>query len=128
MSVRLNKLLATGVAALSYGLSGYAIAQNYVSPTLQDATVVAPNGAVTVQDAVDVNASFGSVKKTVAELTDGVYHIRGWGLAHSIAIDAPEGWIIVDTGDSTATAAEMRTYLEEKVGRKIKVAAILYTQ
>ncbi len=66
-------------------------------------------------------------RNTVDEVTKGVYHIRGWGIAHTIAIDAPEGWIIVDTGDSTKTAADMRKRLEEKVGKRIKVAAILYT-
>ena len=33
----------------------------------------------------------------------------------------------MDTGDSTKTAADMRKRLEKKVGKKIKVAAILYT-
>lgn len=50
----------------------------------------------------------GADKKVVYEITDGVYHIRGWGIAHTIAINAPKGWIIVDTGDSTNTAAQMR--------------------
>ena len=57
----------------------------------------------------------------------GVYALRGWGIAHSFAIEAPGGWIIVDTGDSTRAATEMREKLEAKVGKKIKVAAILLT-
>jgi alkyl sulfatase BDS1-like metallo-beta-lactamase superfamily hydrolase len=69
----------------------------------------------------------GADKKVAQELVEGVYHIRGWGIAHTIAIDAPEGWIIVDTGDSTNTATEMRNRLEQTVGEKINVAAILYT-
>ncbi|MHC4371963.1 MAG: alkyl sulfatase dimerization domain-containing protein [Planctomycetota bacterium] len=100
---------------------------SFVSPSLFEKTVTAPNGAVTVADALRVDKLMGAHKKEVEELTAGVYHIRGWGIAHTIAIDAPKGWIIVDTGDSTATAADMRKYLEEKVGRKIEVAAILYT-
>jgi alkyl sulfatase BDS1-like metallo-beta-lactamase superfamily hydrolase len=100
---------------------------SFVSKSLKEKTVTAPNGAVTTADALAVNKRMGGEQKIVDEMTKGVYHIRGWGLAHSIAIDAPEGWIIVDTGDSNNTAAGMRKYLEDKVGKKIKVAAILYT-
>jgi alkyl sulfatase BDS1-like metallo-beta-lactamase superfamily hydrolase len=100
---------------------------SFASKSLLNQTVTAPNGAVTVQDALNVNKLLGAHEKVVDEITKGVYHIRGWGIAHTIAIDAPEGWIIVDTGDSTKTAADMRKRLEEKVGRKINVAAVLYT-
>jgi alkyl sulfatase BDS1-like metallo-beta-lactamase superfamily hydrolase len=100
---------------------------SFFSKSLKEETVTAPNGAITVQDALNVNKLMGAHKKVVDEITKGVYHIRGWGIAHSIAIDAPEGWIIVDTGDSTQAAAEMRQRLEQKVGKKIKVAAVLYT-
>ena len=99
----------------------------FVSQSLVDKTVTMPNGAVTTEQATAVNQMMGADTKVVQEMTEGVYHIRGWGIAHSIAIDAPEGWIIVDTGDSNKTAAEMRAYLEKKVGKKIKVAAILFT-
>jgi alkyl sulfatase BDS1-like metallo-beta-lactamase superfamily hydrolase len=104
-----------------------AAGQGFVSPSLVSKTVKGPNGAITVPDALRVNELAGAHEKVVAELTDGVYHIRGWGIAHTIAIDAPKGWIIVDTGDSPKTAREMRSRLEEKVGKKVKVAAILYT-
>lgn len=100
---------------------------SFVSGSLSERTVTAPNGAVTVADALTVNQLMGTEKKVAQELTDGVYHIRGWGIAHTIAIDAPEGWIIVDTGDATKTAAEMRGRLEQEVGKRIRVAAILYT-
>ncbi|MEM6499737.1 MAG: alkyl sulfatase dimerization domain-containing protein, partial [Pseudomonadota bacterium] len=48
-------------------------------------------------------------------------------LAHSMAIRAPEGWIIIDTGDTTQAAQEMRDKLAEAVGGPIDVAAILLT-
>jgi len=100
---------------------------SFVSKSLKNETVTGPNGAITVQDALDVDQRSGVDEKVAEELAKGVYHIRGWGLAHTIAIDAPEGWIIVDTGDSTKTAADMRQRLEQAVGKKIKVAAVLYT-
>jgi len=109
--------------------AGPVIAQDssFVSQSLGSETVTAPNGAITVADALRVNQLMGSDKKIAHEITDGVYHIRGWGIAQTIAINAPGGWIIVDTGDSTKAASEMRDHLERKVGKKIKVAAILYT-
>ena len=122
-----KKVLMIG---LMLGLhAGLASAQeaSFISKSLSKETVIGPNGAVTVADAVVVSQLMGAEEKVVHEITEGVYHIRGWGIAHTIAIDAPKGWIIIDTGDSTKTAAEMRDRLEQKVGKKIKVAAILYT-
>jgi glyoxylase-like metal-dependent hydrolase (beta-lactamase superfamily II) len=90
--------------------------------------VTGPNGAITTPTALSVNPRLGVTDSKVAErVADGVYALRGWGIAHSFAIEAPDGWIIVDTGDSTRTAAEMRETLERAVGKKIKVAAILLT-
>ena len=60
-----------------------------VSQSLVENTVIAPNGAVTVEGALAVNQLMGGDKKVAHEITNGVYHIRGWGIAHTIAIDAP---------------------------------------
>ena len=98
------------------------------SPSLTMETVTAPNGAVTTPTQLAANALWGLTETMVAEkVTEGVYALRGWGIASSYALEAPGGWIIVDTGDSTRAAAEMRQKLEQAVGRKIKVAAILLT-
>ena len=119
-------ILAIGLFLSAY--TGVADAQeSFVSKSLSMETILAPNGAVTVADAVKVSQLMGVEEKIAHEITKGVYHIRGWGIANTIAIEAPKGWIIIDTGDSTKTALEMRSYLEKKVGKKIKVAAILYT-
>lgn len=97
------------------------------SPSLINKTAIGPNGAITTQAAIDVNKGMGASEKIADQVIEGVYHIRGWGIAHSIAVDAPEGWIIIDTGDSTRAASEQRALLEKTAGGKIKVAAILYT-
>ncbi len=99
----------------------------WLSPSLTETTVTAPNGAITTQAATDVNARHGAMGKSAAMIADGVWLLSGWGLGHSMAIDAPEGWIIVDTGDSTATAADMRAHLEQAVGESVRVVAILLT-
>jgi alkyl sulfatase BDS1-like metallo-beta-lactamase superfamily hydrolase len=101
---------------------------SWASPSLRTETVTGPNGAVTTPVARDANARLGVTESKVAEKIDaGVYALRGWGIAHTFALEAPSGWIIVDTGDSTRAAGEMREMLERAVGQKIKVAAILLT-
>ncbi|MBW2437977.1 MAG: MBL fold metallo-hydrolase [Deltaproteobacteria bacterium] len=122
-----KKVLVISLVLALYAGLVFAQEAPFISKSLSEDTVIGPNGAVTVADALTVSQLMGAEKKTVHEINKGVYHIRGWGIAHTIAIDAPNGWIIVDTGDSTRTAAEMRDRLEKKVGKKIKVAAILYT-
>ena len=83
---------------------------------------------MTTRTALTADARLGVTDSKIAEqVADGVYALRGWGIAHSFAVEAPNGWIIVDTGDSTQAAAEMRETLERVVGKKIKVAAILLT-
>jgi alkyl sulfatase BDS1-like metallo-beta-lactamase superfamily hydrolase len=101
---------------------------SWSSPSLRSETVIGPNGAVTTRAALLANENWGiGDTKRVERVTDGVYAMRGWGLASSFAIEAADGWIIVDTGESTPAAAEMRAKLEDTLGRKTKVAAILLT-
>jgi alkyl sulfatase BDS1-like metallo-beta-lactamase superfamily hydrolase len=101
---------------------------SWSSPSLRSESVVGPNGAVTTHPALLANGKWGITETKRAErVADGVYALRGWGIASSFAIEAPGGWIIVDTGDSTRAATEMRTVLDEAIGRKTKVAAILLT-
>jgi len=98
------------------------------SPSLTDETVTGSNGAITTRTALEANARWGiTTDKLAEEVGKGLYALRGWGIASSFAIDAPDGWIIIDTGDSTRAAAEMRETLERSLGRKVKVAAILLT-
>ncbi len=103
-------------------------APSWSSPSLRGETVVGPNGAVTTRAALLANDKWGiGNTKLVEKVTDGVYAMRGWGLGSVFAIEAAAGWIIVDTGDYTQAAAEMRAMLEQTLGRKVKVAAILLT-
>ncbi len=101
---------------------------SWSSPSLRSETVTGSNGAVTTSTALLANDKWGiGNTKRVERVTDGVYALRGWGIASSFAIEAPAGWIVIDTGDHTQAAAEMRAMLEQTLGRKIKVAAILLT-
>ncbi len=136
MANRLISILVCAYIALAPHLAAHAqstdlaaaTAPSWNSPSLVDETVVGPNGAITTRTALRANALWGLTETKVAEkVTDGVYALRGWGIASSFAMEAPGGWIIIDTGDSTRAAAEMRELLERTLGRKIKVAAILLT-
>ena len=101
---------------------------SWSSPSLRSETAVGPNGAVTTRAALLANDKWGiGNAKRVERVTDGVYALRGWGIASSFAIEASGGWIIIDTGDHTQAAAEMRAMLEQTIGQKVKVAAILLT-
>lgn len=126
--------LALGVGSLAHAAdsaAGNRAAQSppsWSSPSLRSETVVGPNGAVTTRAALLANDKWGiGDTKRVERVTDGVYAMRGWGIASSFAMETPNGWIVIDTGDHTQAAAEMRAMLEQTLGRKIKVAAILLT-
>ena len=87
------------------------------SPSLVEETVTGPNGAITSRDISEVNDRLAMTEKRAIEVAPDVWLLAGWGIAHSMAIRAPEGWIIVDTGDSTRAAQEMRDTLEARSGR-----------
>jgi alkyl sulfatase BDS1-like metallo-beta-lactamase superfamily hydrolase len=137
MIMRVVTILACTAIALAASLDAgaqsmdpadAASAPSWSSPSLRSKTVVGPNGAVTTAAALSANEKWGiDDPKRVERVTDGVYAMRGWGIASSFALEAPDGWIIVDTGDSTRAATEMRAKLEETLGRKVRVAAILLT-
>lgn len=137
MTHRILLILACASTALAPSLAARAQstdraaaqpAASWSSPSLRSETVVGPNGAVTTSTALLANDKWGiGDRKRVEKVTDGVYAMRGWGIASSFAIEAPAGWIVIDTGDHTQAAAEMRAMLEQTLGHKIKVAAILLT-
>ena len=137
MTNRILLTLACALTALASSLGAHAQsterataqpAASWSSRSLTMETVTGPNGVITTDTALTADARMGITDSKVAEqVAPGVYALRGWGIAHSFAIEAPNGWIIVDTGDSTRAAAEMRETLEQTLGHKIKVAAILLT-
>jgi alkyl sulfatase BDS1-like metallo-beta-lactamase superfamily hydrolase len=95
--------------------------------SLREDRVTAHNGAVTTAPAAHADVASDIDEKRVQEVAPGIYRIAGWGLSSTVAVEAPDGFIIVDSGDNIAFAREQRAALEAKVGHKVKVAAILYT-
>jgi alkyl sulfatase BDS1-like metallo-beta-lactamase superfamily hydrolase len=124
----LGASLAANAADAVNSSQGTGSQASWHSQSLGTEIVTGPNGAITTPTALTANERMGATETKIAEpVAPGVYALRGWGIAHSFAIEAADGWIIVDTGDSTEAAAEMRETLERAVGGKIKVAAILLT-
>jgi alkyl sulfatase BDS1-like metallo-beta-lactamase superfamily hydrolase len=95
--------------------------------SLRDERVTVHNGAVTTAPAASADVVADIDQKRVQEVAPGVYRIAGWGLSNTVAIEARDGFIIVDSGDNIDFAREQRMALEAKVGHRIRVAAILYT-
>ena len=122
MNVRLGVILAVVLA------SGDVLAQStsQYNMSLQNEVVTGPKGSLTSPVAASVNELGQIEEKHVRRIADGIYRIAGWGIGNIIAVEGPEGWIIVDAGDYLEVAQEQRRALEDKVG-KIKVAAVLYT-
>ncbi|WP_261815446.1 alkyl sulfatase dimerization domain-containing protein [Vibrio gallicus] len=106
--------------------SFFAVADQY-NLSLNYEPVATKNGVVTTTPAANVDKLWNVDKKSVTQITEGVYRIGGWGIGNIIAVHAPEGWIIVDTGDSVNVAKEQRAALEEALNDSVDVQAILYT-
>jgi alkyl sulfatase BDS1-like metallo-beta-lactamase superfamily hydrolase len=85
------------------------------------------NGAITTVPQAKVDSSWDVAEKQVTEVAEGIYRIAGWGIGNVIAVEGPEGWLIIDTGDDVAQATEQRAALEKNLGRQIQVAGIAYT-
>ena len=94
--------------------------------SLEDKTAVGYNGAIASPYAVEVDRAGQMDEKRVTKIAKGIYRLGGWGIANTIAVEGPDGWIIVDAGDNLEAAQEQRARLEAKVG-EIRVAAVLYT-
>lgn len=120
-------LLALGPAALPAQAQQVPPGPFWRSPSLVDETVIAANGAITTAIVAGVNERLLMTGRQVIEVAPDVWLLAGWGIAHSMAIRAPEGWIIIDTGDSDTAAKDMRASLEAATGGPVRVAAILLT-
>ncbi|MEY2883321.1 MAG: hypothetical protein RL490_1045 [Pseudomonadota bacterium] len=121
---RISTLCAAALCLLAASPS---TSEGWHSQSLREKPAIGPGGVIAAPETLTVNERLGADRKVAEQVAPGVYSLRGWGIAHSIAIDAPDGWIIIDTGDGSKPAAEMRALLEKTVGRRIKVAAILLT-
>ncbi|MFN1651245.1 alkyl sulfatase dimerization domain-containing protein [Vibrio rotiferianus] len=112
--------------ALLLSTSFVAVADQY-NLSLKYDPIVTDRGIVTTKPAAMVDQLWDVDVQSITQITDGVYRIAGWGIGNVIAVEAPEGWIIVDTGDDLKVAQEQRKQLEKKLNQEIDVSAVLYT-
>ncbi len=119
-------LLGTMLGVVLVSGNVWAASNSQYNMSLQDKVITGPKGSLTSPQAASADKGGQIEEKSVRKIADGIYRIGGWGIANIIAVEAPEGWIIVDVGDYLEVAQEQRRALEDKVG-KIKVAVVLYT-
>jgi len=119
-------IISLAIAGLLVTGNVWAASGSQYNMSLQDKVITGPKGSLTSPVAASVNKLGQIDEKNVRKIADGIYRIAGWGIGNLIAVEAPEGWIIVDAGDYLEVAQEQRRFLEDKVG-KITVAAVLYT-
>ncbi|QLE86723.1 MBL fold metallo-hydrolase [Shewanella sp. Scap07] len=118
-----SKIIGSGLLITT---AFFAVADQY-NMSLNYEPITMKNGAVTTLPASVVDKAWHVENKTVTPITEGVYRIAGWGIGNVIAVQAPEGWVIVDTGDSMTVAKEQRAALEQLLNDSLDVAAVLYT-
>ncbi|CAB4863988.1 unannotated protein [freshwater metagenome] len=85
-------------------------------------TVTAPNGARAHRDHVSHSQLLA---RTFATVRPGVWSLTGNGLSNQTFIEAPEGIIAIDTGESIEEMTEALNELRRHTDRPI--AAVLYT-
>jgi alkyl sulfatase BDS1-like metallo-beta-lactamase superfamily hydrolase len=134
--VKTMPILGTGLlltentvpAAQTQGAPTAPDGNSWHSQSLTTETVTGPNGSITTRTALSVNPRLGARnRKSPNQSPRACMPCAAGALPTASPSKAPNGWIIVDTGDSTQAATEMRETLERAVGKKIKVAAILLT-
>jgi alkyl sulfatase BDS1-like metallo-beta-lactamase superfamily hydrolase len=86
----------------------------------------APNGAIVRKEVLDTASKIVYTKPTVEKLADGVWSIGGYSLANTTVIEAKDGLIVYDTGDTKEEGEHIRKAIEEKISKK-PIKAIIYS-
>jgi len=77
----------------------WAASASQYNMSLQDKVITGPKGSLTSPQAASTNKRAQIEEKSVRKIADGIYRIGGWGIGNIIAVEGPEGWVVVDTGD-----------------------------
>lgn len=87
--------------------------------------VEAPNGAVVREEVLKTSAEILYLEPTVEKLADGVWVIGGYSLANTTVIEAGDGLIVYDTGDTREEAEHIRDAIRAISDKPVKV--IIYS-
>lgn len=85
----------------------------------------APNGAVLREEVLTTSAKIVYTEPTTEKLADGVWCIGGYSLANTTVIEADDGLIVYDTGDTKEEAEHIREAINKISDKPIKV--IIYS-
>ena len=87
--------------------------------------VTAPNGAVTNKLVLETTPKIIYMEPTTEKVAEGVWVIGGYSLANTTVIEAEEGLIVYDTGDTKEEAEHIREAIRKISDKPIKV--IIYS-
>jgi alkyl sulfatase BDS1-like metallo-beta-lactamase superfamily hydrolase len=85
----------------------------------------APNGAIVRQEVLETNTKIMYLEPTTDKLADGVWCIGGYSLANTTVIEAEDGLIVYDTGDTKEEAEHIRDAIKKISDKPVKV--IIYS-
>jgi alkyl sulfatase BDS1-like metallo-beta-lactamase superfamily hydrolase len=85
----------------------------------------APNGAIARAEVLETAAKILYLEPTTAKLADGVWCIGGYSLANTTVIEAQDGLIVYDTGDTREEGQHIRKAIEKISSKPVKV--IIYS-
>jgi len=85
----------------------------------------APNGAVVREEVLQTSAKILYLEPTTEKLAEGVWCIGGYSLANTTVIEAKDGLIVYDTGDTREEAEHIREAIEKISDKPVKV--IIYS-
>jgi len=85
----------------------------------------APNGAVARAEVLETAAKILYLEPTTEKLADGVWCIGGYSLANTTVIEAEDGLIVYDTGDTKEEGEHIREAIEKISDKPVKV--IIYS-
>lgn len=87
--------------------------------------IKAPNGAIVREEVLTTAAKILYTEPTTEKLAEGVWCIGGYSLANTTVIEAEDGLIVYDTGDTIEEAEHIRKAIEKISKKPIKV--IIYS-
>lgn len=87
--------------------------------------IEAPNGAMVRQEVLETVSKIMYLEPTTEKLADGVWCIGGYSLANTTVIEAEDGLIVYDTGDTVEEAEHIREAIEKISDKPVKV--IIYS-
>lgn len=85
----------------------------------------APNGAIVREEVLNTAAQIVYAEPTTEKLAEGVWCIGGYSLANTTVIEAEDGLIVYDTGDTKEEGEHIREAIKKISDKPIKV--IIYS-